>query len=180
MIPAMPIFLAPGVLAGAPPAVAQAAPIDPMRVVFVLVLVLLGIALVLVVLSKWLRWRQGFSAPRQRELLWAIPVAPDIQQAVRELVRADDRVRAVKVLREAIPAVSLLQGKLLVDRLAEHEHPTSYADVVRDLREREPELAQRLRPLIEHKAEIEVVRLLRERLGLDLRIAGELAKSMQE
>ncbi|GAB2684792.1 hypothetical protein GCM10027271_53970 [Saccharopolyspora gloriosae] len=177
MIAIMPIFL----LLGAPIAAPQAAPTDPMRVVFVLVLVLLAIALVLVALSKWLRFRQGFSAQRQRELLWAIPVPWDIRQAVRELMRSGDQARAVSVLREAIPAVSLLQAKLLTDRLVEHDdHPTGYAEVVREIRERDPELDARLRPLVEHKAEIEVVRLLRERLGLDLRIANELAKSMHE
>ncbi|MCX2732004.1 hypothetical protein OOZ19_17325 [Saccharopolyspora sp. NFXS83] len=175
----MPIFLLLG--AGAPIAAPQAASTDPMRPVFVLVLVLLAIALVLVALSKWLRFRQGFSAQRQRELLWAIPVPWDIQQAVRELMRTGDQVRAVSTLREAIPAVSLLQAKLLTDRLVEHDdHPTGYAEVVREIRERDPELDAQLRPLVEHKAEIEVVRLLRERLGLDLRIANELGKSMHE
>ncbi|WP_243788651.1 hypothetical protein [Saccharopolyspora gloriosae] len=166
--------------AGAPLAAAQAQPTDQMRVVFVLVLVLLAIALVLVVLSKWLRFRQGFSAQRQRELLWAIPVPWDIRQAVRELMRTGDQARAVSILREAIPAISLLQAKLLTERLVEDdEHPTGYAEVVRAIRERDPELTAQLRPLVEHKAEIEVVRLLRERLGLDLRIANEIAKSMQ-
>ncbi|MFR9728873.1 hypothetical protein ACL03H_06535 [Saccharopolyspora sp. MS10] len=157
-----------------------AGPTDPMHVVFVLVLVLLGTALVLVLASKWKRYRQVAAEPSQRELLWTIPVPWDIRHAVRELMRAGDQVQAVKVLREAVPAASLLQAKLLTEHLVDHEHPADYAEVVRELRERDPELHEQLRPLVAQRAEIEVVRLLRERLGLDLRVANALAKALGE
>ncbi|WP_207920252.1 hypothetical protein [Saccharopolyspora aridisoli] len=137
--------------------------------------------LIMSILFQWLRSRPGSDAQPQQEQLWAIPVPSDIRQAVRKLMLTGDQVRAVSTLREAIPALSLVQAKLLTDRLAEQDdHPTSYAEVVRELRTRDPELDAQLWSLVEKKAETEIVRLLRERLGVDLRVANEIAEFMQE
>ena len=78
-------------------------------------IVLLVVAVLIVVMVALRRPRYPEGSSSSRAAASALPLPDDVRNEIDGLVAADQKVKAIKVLRTAVPGLSLKDGKDVVD-----------------------------------------------------------------
>jgi len=78
-----------------------------------IVLLVVAVLIVVMVALRRPRYPEGFSS--SRSAAGALPLPDDVRNEIDGLVAVDQKVKAIKVLRTAVPGLSLKDGKDVID-----------------------------------------------------------------
>lgn len=146
---------------------------DEMPVLFIIAAIVLALAIVIWITSR--RRRESALEPLRAKSSAAPGSAPaaDTFAQVRALLARGEKIEALKALRERT-SMGLAEARAVVDRLEAGGNPDSPAPASPAPSQMPAELASKVRGLLQRGDKIAAIKLVRERMKLDLKDAKDL------
>ncbi len=149
---------------------------DEMLVFIMVGAVILALGIILWITSRRQR-ESALDQMRTRTLAAAAP-APTTLAQVRALMARGEKIEAIKVLREAT-GMGLADAKATVETLDAADVPDAPEQSAPSPAQLPAELAATVRGLLQRGDKIEAIKLVRERMKLDLKDAKELVDTLE-